>query len=230
MMQHTTQPASSSADRVAAALRGFGPLGIVAILAILAGSAAAMILGAVLVLAWVWGSRTPWRELGFVRPASWIRTVAIGIVFGIAFKLLMKAMVMPLFGAPAINPAYHYWVGNTAALPRILFAVIIGAGFAEETVFRGYMFERLGKRLGSGTGAKEAMVLVTSALFAVDHFQGQGLAGVEQAAITGLTVGSIFAVTGQIWLPIVAHAAFDVTAVAIIYWDLESAVAHLVFR
>jgi hypothetical protein len=28
----------------------------------------------------------------------------------------------------------------------------------------------------------------------------------------------------------VAHAAFDVTAVAIIYWDLETAVARLVFR
>jgi hypothetical protein len=27
----------------------------------------------------------------------------------------------------------------------------------------------------------------------------------------------------------VAHAAFDVTAVAIIYWDLESEVAHWFF-
>ncbi len=215
-MQHTAQPASSSGDRVAAALRGFGPLGIVAILVILAGSAAATLLGALLVLAWAWWSRTPWRELGFVRPASWVRTVAIGIVFGAAFKLLMKAMVMPLFGAPAINPAYHYLAGNTAALPGILSAVVIGAGFAEETVFRGYMFERLGKLLGSGTAAKAAIVLVTSALFAVVHFPDQGLAGAEQAAITGLTFGAIFAVTGQIWLPMIAHAAFDVTAVAII--------------
>jgi hypothetical protein len=27
-----------------------------------------------------------------------------------------------------------------------------------------------------------------------------------------------------------AHAAFDLTAVAIIYWNLESAVAHLIFK
>jgi len=27
-----------------------------------------------------------------------------------------------------------------------------------------------------------------------------------------------------------AHAAFDLTAVAIIYWGLESGVAHLVFK
>lgn len=27
----------------------------------------------------------------------------------------------------------------------------------------------------------------------------------------------------------IAHAAFDLTAVAIIYWNLESAVAHIIF-
>jgi hypothetical protein len=29
---------------------------------------------------------------------------------------------------------------------------------------------------------------------------------------------------------IVAHAAFDVAAIAIIYWNLESGVAHLIFK
>jgi hypothetical protein len=34
----------------------------------------------------------------------------------------------------------------------------------------------------------------------------------------------------ELWLLMCAHAAFDVTAVAIIYWEVESAVAHLVFK
>jgi membrane protease YdiL (CAAX protease family) len=55
---------------------------------------------------------------------------------------VMKAIVMPLFGAPAINPAYHFLAGNTAAIPWMLYAVILGAGFGEETIFRGWMFER----------------------------------------------------------------------------------------
>ncbi|TMH27678.1 MAG: CPBP family intramembrane metalloprotease [Betaproteobacteria bacterium] len=59
--------------------------------------------------------------------------------------------------------------------------------------------------------------------------EDQGLPGVEQAAVTGLVFGTVFAVTGQLWLPMVAHAAFDVTAVALIYWNWESAVAHLLF-
>jgi membrane protease YdiL (CAAX protease family) len=187
-------------------------------------------LSALLVLAWAHRSRTPWSDIGFVRPRSWIGTVAAGIVFGAAFKILMKALVMPLFGTPPINPAFHYIAGNPAALPGILFAATIGAGFGEETVYRGYLFERLSKLFGRGSGAKVAIVLLTSALFAAIHYPIQGLPGVEQAAITGLVFGTMFAITGRIWMPIVAHAAFDVTAVLIIYWDLEAYVAHLLFK
>lgn len=217
-------------DRVAGELRGFGLLGILAIVVILAGNAVIAPLSAVLVLVWARLSRTPWREIGYVRPKSWALTLAGGIVFGATFKLLMKAIVMPLFGAPPINQAFHYLVGNTAALPAILFAVIIGAGFGEETVFRGWMFERFSQLFGSGARARASIVLITSIWFGWDHYALQGLAGVQQATIFGLVFGTIFAITGRIWLLIIAHAAFDLMAVAIIYWDLESAVAHFFFQ
>ena len=48
--------------------------------------------------------------------------------------------------------------------------------------------------------------------------------------ITGLVFGTIFSITGRIWMVMCAHAAFDLTAIAIIYWNLEAAVAHLVFK
>ena len=217
-------------DRFAAALRGFGPVGVLAFLGILAGNLIVLPLSAIPVLLWARRSRTPWREIGYVRPRSWVRTLVIGTLFGVAFKLAMKALVMPLLGADPVNHAYHDLAGNPAALPGGLYLVIVGAGFGEETVFRGYLFERLGKLLGSGPAAKTATVLLTSALFALAHYADQGLAGTEQAAFTGLVFGSIFARTGSIWLPMVAHAAFDVTAVWIIYRDAESAIAHLVFR
>jgi hypothetical protein len=139
-------------DRLAARLRGFGPLGILAVVLILAGNALFTPLSAILVLIWTWISRTPWREIGYVRPKSWLRTLALSIVFGAALKLVMKALVMPLLGAPAINQAFHYLVGNRAALPGILFLVMVGAGFGEETVFRGYLFERFGKLLENDLG------------------------------------------------------------------------------
>jgi uncharacterized protein len=223
-------PPQSADDPVAARLRGFGPLGILAILIILAGDFLVVPLSAVLVLVWARLSGTPWREIGYVRPRSWIGSVAAGIVFGCAFKLLMKSLVMPLLGAPPINQAFHYLAGNTAALPGILYAVIIGAGFGEETVFRGWMFERFGKLFGSSAWAKTSIVVITSTWFGAVHYPFQGLAGAEQATIFGLVFGTIFAIRGRIFMLMVAHAAFDIAAVAIIYWDFESAVAHFIFR
>ena len=217
-------------DRVAAALRGFGPLGILAILLILSGNFLFSPLSAVLVLVWVWLSRTPWREIGFVRPKSWIGSLAIGIAFGCVFKLLMKAIVMPLLGADPINQAYHYLAGNTAALPGMILTFIIVAGFGEETVYRGWMFERLGKLLGTAVWARTLTVLLTSVVFGLMHYSVQGLAGAEQAIITGLVFGTIFAVTRRIFLVMVAHAAFDLMALAIIYWNVETDVAHFIFK
>jgi membrane protease YdiL (CAAX protease family) len=223
-------PARPPDDWFARELRGFGPIGILSFVAILLGNSIVRPLTAILVLLWAWRSRTPWRDIGYVRPDSWLATIAIGIAFGAAFKLVMKAIVMPLLGAPPINQPFQYLVGNTAAIPAILYGVIVGAAFGEETFFRGYLFERFGKLFGRGGGARALTVLITSAWFGLDHYALQGVPGVQQATIVGLVYGTMFAVTGRIWMLIVAHAAFNVTAVALIYWNLESYVAHLVFK
>jgi len=220
---------STPEDRFAAKLRGFGPLGILAALVIAAGQILAP-LSAVLVLVWARLSRTPWREIGYVRPKSWMGSLVAGVAFGILFKFLMKALVMPLLGANPTNQTYHYLVGNWTALAAAVWTMLVVGGFGEETVFRGYMFERLGKLLGRSLTARIATVLVTAALFASLHYFDQGLPGAEQAIITGLVFGTVFAFTGRLWMLMCAHAAFDLTAVAIIYWNLESAVAHLVFK
>lgn len=120
-------------DRFAKDLRGFGPLGILAILVIFAGNLIVAPLTAVLVLVWVRLSRTPWREIGYVRPRSWIAGLLIGIGFGVAFKFLMKAIVMPLLGADPINQAYHYLAGNTFVAALFVPELIIKAGWGEET-------------------------------------------------------------------------------------------------
>ena len=109
-------------------------------------------------------------------------------------------------------------------------ALNLVAGLGEETVFRGYLFERLGKLLGASLSAKIVTVLITASIFGSLHYFDQGLTGVQQATIVGLIFGTIFAVTGRIWMLISAHAAFDLTAAALIYWNLESRVAHLIFK
>jgi membrane protease YdiL (CAAX protease family) len=186
--------------------------------------------GAGLVMVWRWPSQTPWRELGYVRPKSWIASLTGGVLLGIVLKFLMKAIVVPLLGAPPINQAFHFLAGNRAALPVVLWSMIFVAGWGEETLFRGYMFERLGKILGSRIEARIVIVLVSSLWFGLAHYFNQGLAGVEQATIVGLVYGTIFTITGELFMLMCAHAAFDLVALVFIYWDIESRVAHIVFR
>jgi membrane protease YdiL (CAAX protease family) len=185
---------------------------------------------ALLVLLWARLSHTSWSELGFSRPKSWTLTIVGGVLFGIAFKLAMKALVMPLLGADPVNQTFHYLAGNRAELPAAIYAVVVGGGFGEETVFRGFLFERLGKLLGTTRRAKMLTVAITTVLFALGHYTLQGFPAVEQALFTGLAFGTIVAVTGRIWTAMIAHAVFDLTALALIYWNWESVVAHWVFK
>jgi membrane protease YdiL (CAAX protease family) len=211
-------------------LRGFGPLGLLAIAVIVAGVLVGPVISAVLILIWTWLSRTPWSEIGYARPRRWVGGAALGIVLGIAFKLAMKAVVMPLLGAPPVNDAFHDMAGNLDATLQFAAFVVLAVGWAEETVFRGWVFERLGKLLGQSAGATILIVLVSAALFGIAHWTGQGLPGVEQAAIVGLVFGTIYAVTRKLWMLMWMHTAFDLTAAAMIYFDAETEISHLVFH
>ena len=205
-------------------LRGFGPVGIITIIVILA---AGNLAGAALVLIWASVSGTRWRDLGFVRPPHGAIDLVIALVGGVLFKILMKALVMPLLGFGAINSTYHYLTGNTAALLLTLLWVIVGGGFGEELIWRGFMFERLGAFLGPRAHAKLVIVVVTSIAFALAHYWDQGLPGAVQATMTGLVFGATYARIRTIWPVMVAHAAFDVAAVLMIYWNLEEPIGHL---
>lgn len=216
-------------DKLAARLREFGPLGILAILIILGGNFIMAPLSAILVLIWAKISRTPWPEIGYVRPRSWISTVAIGILLGVTLKFAMKALVMPLLGAPPINQAYQFVTGNSGIIPLMLYTMIVTAGFGEETFYRGWMFERLRKLLGQSAAAKVAIVLITAILFASVHYAEQRWPGVEQAFMTGMIFGSVYAITGRLFMLMVAHAAFDLTALWMIYYGLETRIAHIIF-
>jgi membrane protease YdiL (CAAX protease family) len=215
---------------LAVRLRGLGPLSWLAFLVILAGTALTPGVGALLVIGWAALSGTPRRELGLVAPRRWLLTALGGIAVGVVFKLAMKSVVMPLLGAPPVNQAYHFLEGNRAAFHWMVPMVLFSAAFGEEVLFRGYLFERLGRILGRSAAATVATVILTSALFAAAHYGGQGVPGVQQALVTGLVFAALFARTRALPFLMVAHAAFDLTAMWLIFHGLETTVAHWFFR
>ena len=79
---------ASAGSRFAATLRGFGPYGLLAMAVIVLAPSPP--LKAVFALIWASWSRTPWHEIGYGRPTSWISSVAVGGALGIALKFLMK--------------------------------------------------------------------------------------------------------------------------------------------
>ena len=85
----------------------------------------------------------------------------------------------------------------------------------------GFLFERFRKLCGSGRAADTVMVPLAPPCSerSTTRFR---LAGVEQAVITGSCSGVISrSPAGSGWW-MVAHAAFDLTALAIIYWNPRS--------
>ena len=216
------------------ALRGFGFTGVLVTLVILlAGNfeIRGMIvfpIGATLALGWVWLTKTPWSELGFVRPRYLILTIAAAVILGAVLKLAMKAIVMPLLGAPAINTAYQHMTGNVELLPWAIWAMFV-AGFSEEIVFRGFLFERLRTLLGSDAVTGILVVGLSSAVFAAAHLVSQGIWGATQAFVVALVFGSYFWRWRQIWPLMAAHTSFDLTALALIYYGIEEEVASSVW-
>src|SRR5207253_2208222 len=125
-----------------------------------------------------------------------------GVFVGVMMKLFMKAVVMPLLGFPAVNAAYASLTGNPAAAALMLVNVVFAAGFGEEIIWRGFLFERLGV-LFRRVPAKQLLVLLaTSVLFGAAHLQDQGLMGFAQSVFAGLAFGTAFLLSGSLWLPI----------------------------
>ncbi len=187
-------------------------------------------LAGVLVLIWRSVSRTPWAAIGYARPKSWVGEALLGLVAGGVLKLVMKALVMPLFVDDPVNRTYQILQGNPSVLPAMLFVIFFGAGFSEETLFRGFLFERGRKWFGTSRGATVAIVVVTSVLFALAHVGHQGAPGAIQALFTGLAFGAAYARIGRLWPVMWAHVGFDLVALWIIYAGLEEAVGRSVFR
>ena len=216
--------------RAAAALSAMGPFGSTVAFFIVASVLLAPPIAAALVFLWQWLSRTPLREIGLVRPDSWIAVLVLGIASGVGAKLVMKALVMPYFGAPPTNRLLAPFEGHLHAALIGSLEMIVLAGFAEEVVFRGFLFNRLQTAFGTGGFARGIMILGVGLFFGGLHYFGQGVFGALNATILGLLFCVIYFLNKQrLWFLIIMHAAFDVCAVWLTYFGIEEKVARSVF-
>ena len=95
------------------------------------------------------------------------------------------------------------------------YVVSFTAGIVEEIIYRGFVIWYFGQYMPVW-GA----VVVSSVAFGLGHSY-QGPSGVVRISLIGLAFGTLYVVTGSIWLPIIAHILLDV---------LQGAAIHEILR
>lgn len=177
----------------------------------------------ILALAWLslWLRGIGWRGVGFSRPTSWKRTVALGIATGIALQLLSEFVTEPLInrvtGKVTDVSAFKPLVGNFK-LALLYFGVVWTlAAFGEELTYRGYLLNRVADLGGRGILAWAASLAFVTCLFGFGHSY-QGLAGTIDTGIHGLILGIVyFASRRNLWASILAHGVSDTIAIALVF-------------
>ena len=153
-------------------------------------------------------------------PLALIRWTPAGVVWGLAAVLPLLVMLLLCVRVPLWPCTDITRVVDTFLVPMFrqvglleLAGISMVAGLGEEMLFRGLIQEGLsgwiGGRLGVWTG-----LAVASILFGLVH--PVTLAYAIFAALMGLYLGWLWIATGNLLVPIVAHAVYDFLALAYI--------------
>jgi CAAX protease family protein len=142
--------------------------------------------------------RTP-TELAIDRA---LPELAIGMLSGLGLFCLVMGI---LWAAGVYHP--EGWSAHALLARGFLFALL--AGIVEEILFRGLLFRLFSKVLGTW-GA----LLLTSALFGLAHAANHGATVSSSLAIAleaGILLGTAYAATSRLWLPIGLHMGWNFT-------------------
>ena len=164
-----------------------------------------------------------WRGIGMARPASWPKTVLLGLGTLVAYlviTLTMQAVMQNLLApdmAPADRSSFNSLVGNLPLLIIMVAASWTTIAFGEEMLFRAFLTNTLAGFFPQSR-AKWAFALVgSSLLFGLAHFSW-GLAGVIETTIMGLFLGFVYLRTGRnLWVTIIAHSLLNTLGFILIY-------------
>jgi uncharacterized protein len=157
----------------------------------------------ILVAAWLmvrFIDRRPFQSLGFV-PRHALRDSAIGLVIGLG---MMTACIAVLYICGwAIPEAATGFLGSVLAVAAL---ATIANTVMQEVMVRGYVQQTIQKEFGLVNG-----VIFSALLFLALHLgaiQGAILPMISLFA-AGILLGTAYAVTGNLWLPIALHFGWN---------------------
>jgi len=164
---------------------------------------------AALLAAWMILDR-PIAGLGFsttIGPGFWVGFAFVTLLTGhllYAWRWVTKATPAKKVEQAKLLGEIDRYLPHTGRELRSFFGVSITAGIVEEIVYRGFVLWYLTHIMPLWLA-----VSVSSVLFGLAHSY-QGRDALLRVTLIGLGFGTLYVVTGSIWLPIIAHISIDV--------------------
>ena len=156
-------------------------------------------------------------DIGLKRPASWMRTFAIGI--GLAAIVFIAMYLSEKAGFRRDLSKFKDVQGNLELAALGVFYALIGAGFYEEFMFRGFLMQGLAMFFGASRGAWIAACVVQGALFGAAHAYQNPL-GIAITGTLGVLMGLLVLASGRnLWPVIIGHGLFDASRFVLFYFE-----------
>jgi len=169
-----------------------------------------------LVCALIWFRGERLADIGLKRPQSWPRTMGIGVllagIFFIAIYLSEKA------GFHRELSRFNSLQGNVTLTLTMIFYVLVGAGFYEEFMYRGFLMQTLAMFFGGSRAAWWVALVIQSLLFGASHAYQNPL-GMLITGTIGFFLGLLVLLTGRnLWAAIIGHGVFDASRTILFYF------------
>jgi len=131
-----------------------------------------------------------------------LAVTAVGIGISIGYEALLQAL-----GWRTSSDLYLPFNANGVGIAFFFVIAAIVAPLAEETFFRGFLFQGVRKRLNFAWAT-----IISAAIFAIGHFSPSGLVPIF---ILGLMLAWLFNTMKSIWPCIIVHCAYN--SIALIF-------------
>jgi len=153
--------------------------------------------------------------IGLKRPRSWLVSTVGGAA--VAAVLLIAVYLLERAGFRRDLSAFASFKGNLELTLYQLGGIIIGAGFGEEFLFRGFLFQRIATVFGGSKAAWGIACVIQAALFGFIHAYQNPL-GMLLTGSIGLVTGLVFLATSRnLWIAVIAHILYDTTRIIMFY-------------
>ena len=164
-----------------------------------------------------------WKDVGLrtTAPEPLLKILVIGVLVGIAMEALELFATQPflakILGRGPDLEQLRPLIGNWKLL---ILGIVLSwtlAAFAEETIYRGYLTNRVAEIFARSKNAWVLAAILVTLLFGFAHFP-QGPPGIIENIIDGAILAALYFVTGRnLWAPIIAHGIQDTIDVLLIY-------------